>query len=41
MPPSADIAVPGKMADAIDLEMKSVSAKIKALEEEEKLFLEI
>ena len=37
VPPSADIVVPGKMADAIDLEMESVSAKMKALEEEEKL----
>ena len=37
VPPTVDIAEPGKMADAIDMEMESVSAKMKALEEEEKL----
>ena len=41
VPPSADIAEPGKMADAIDLEMESVSAKMKAIEEEEEKLLEI
>ena len=35
--PTPDISEPGKMADAVDIEMESVSAKLKALEKEEKL----